>query len=493
MNLVPQFVLEKEEQGQNNGRFSAVCLFADISGFSTVTNTLVVHGSEAAELMADIMLAIFEPLVDAVYAQGGFITTFAGDAFTALFAFDADAPPAYERALATAVAIQQHLVTHPVQETEYGRFPFSVKLGLADGTVEWGILASDQDDIPAAYYFRGGAVDGAAGAEHQAQPGNIILTTAGGEAIADLAQTMPVGEQHVRLLTVTGALPAAQPLPAVETAPGQARFIPRAILDKQSQGEFRQVVTLFVNLMGIHTAEDLALFLQAVFTLQAEYGGFLARVDFGDKGANLLLFWGMPISHEDDIDRALNFIYDLADVTPGSYKAGLTYRPMYAGLAGSTRRGEYTAYGGGVSYAARLMVKASWGTVWLDERLVNRMSQHFVTEAKGTHTFKGFADPQPVYSLVERQKVDLATFYQEEMVGRQAELAQLQRFVAPLRDETAGERFAGILTVEGEAGLGKSRLVTEFFVNPAYTVADSCQIFIAQTDQTVQTPLNPFR
>ena len=70
-NLIPRFILDKHTAGETNGRLAnghlqAVCLFADISGFSTVTNTLVAHGSEAAELMADIMLAIFEPLVDAV-------------------------------------------------------------------------------------------------------------------------------------------------------------------------------------------------------------------------------------------------------------------------------------------------------------------------------------------------------------------------------------------------------------------------------------------
>ena len=89
-NLIPRFILDKHAAGETNGRFPSVSLFADISGFSAVTSTLVEHGSEAAEIMADIMLAIFEPLVDAVYAQGGFITTFAGDAFTALFPFDED-------------------------------------------------------------------------------------------------------------------------------------------------------------------------------------------------------------------------------------------------------------------------------------------------------------------------------------------------------------------------------------------------------------------
>ncbi len=102
-NLVPQFILEKYAQGEMRGRMAAVTLFADISGFSAVTNALMQHGNEAAEAMADVMLAIFTPLVQQIHAHGGFITTFAGDAFTALFPLDEDGT-CYARGLGAACA-----------------------------------------------------------------------------------------------------------------------------------------------------------------------------------------------------------------------------------------------------------------------------------------------------------------------------------------------------------------------------------------------------
>ena len=40
--------------------------------------------------------------------------------------------------------------------------------------------------------------------------------------------------------------------------------------------------------------------MQTVFRLQAIFGGLLNRLDFGDKGCSVLLFWGAPISHEND-------------------------------------------------------------------------------------------------------------------------------------------------------------------------------------------------
>ena len=82
---------------------------------------------------------------------------------------------------------------------------------------------------------------------------------------------------------------------------------------------------------------------------------------------------------------------------------------MYGGLAGSARRGEWTCYGEGVNYAARLMVAAPWGSIWLDERVANRAGGQFVIEKIGERMFKGFPDPQPVYVLLEQTALNAAT------------------------------------------------------------------------------------
>lgn len=501
-NLVPHFILEKHALGQNNGSFDATSLFVDISGFSVVTHALSQHGSEAAEIMAGIMFNIFEPLVEAVYAQGGFISSFAGDAFTAIFPSNEQHPL---KALAAARTIQSHLANHPIQETAYGSFPFAIKLGLGNGLVNWGILQPSQTDSqPAplsAFYFSGPAVESAAATEHHAQPGHLVLAPQVAAALTGFIQAMPVSEQgHVRMLGLESkvSLPAPLELPAPETLPGQASFVPAEILAfGNTLGEFRQVITVFINLMDVHSHADLEPFIQAVFTLQRTYGGYLARVDFGDKGCNLLLFWGAPTSHENDIERALSFTLALGEHTPGSHKAGLTSCMMYAGLAGSPRRGEWTCYGDGINLAARLMISAPWGSLWLDERLARQAEKHFVLQKAGEQTFKGFDAPQAVYTLLEKQSPGLSDFFHGPMVGHAAEMEQLAAFVRPLLDDSPPKRkFAGILAVEGEAGLGKSRLVTEFLMrltSPAENNPAGVQWALCQTDPTVRAPFNPWR
>ena len=83
--LVSPFILEKYTAGESSGQLDAATLFVDVSGFSTMTSALMQHGQHGAEVLAQVMRAIFDPLVEAVYAHDGFITVFAGDAFTAVF------------------------------------------------------------------------------------------------------------------------------------------------------------------------------------------------------------------------------------------------------------------------------------------------------------------------------------------------------------------------------------------------------------------------
>ncbi len=384
-----------------------------------------------------------------------------------------------------------------------GSFAFTIKLGLGDGEVNWGILRPQESDIPleeaavkAAYFFSGPAIEAAAAAEHHAQSGNLILDPVVYERVQALIKAIPVGSDAARYFRFLNADGLPVPLPAMP--PGmytahERAFIPAAILERATSGDFRQVVSVFVKLMGIETDQDLAIFMQSVFTLQQQLGGYLNRVDFGDKGCNKLLYWGMPTSYENDLERALDFVLELGNHTPGTFRAGITYRPMYAGLAGSPDRGEFTCYGDGINLAARLMIAAPWGSIWLDDRIANRVSRLFALDLIDYVTFPGFTDKQAVYALVERKQEGERSNFQGQMVDRRTEFAQLSTFVQPLFAAPEEHRFAGILTVQGEPGSGKSRLAYEFLTGEAWPVTQSSQIFVCQTDQVIRQSLNPFR
>jgi predicted ATPase/class 3 adenylate cyclase len=484
--LVPHFILENLASGIDSGNFSAAGLFVDISGFSAMTDALMAHGQHGAEVLAEVMRSAFEPLIRTVYERDGFISTFAGDAFTALFPLKRDRQEAVRNALAAAWEIQSCITARETAVTPYGEFKLSVRVGLALGEVNWGVIAS-LDGGRAAYYFQGSAIDGCTEAEHRAKSGEILMDEALHGLLLAWIEVVKV-EGFYRLSGIKGLLPSAEPYLPPDIDPElQGIFFPRELVEQALSGEFRQVVNLFIMLPTVRTEAQLRIFMQTLFELQDRYGGLLNRLDFGDKGSNLLLFWGVPTAFENDIQRVLDFILDLQMQTSIPINAGVTYQIAHAGFIGSALREEYTCYGRGVNLAARFMTAAPRGEIWADEQIAKGAERWFEIDFEGNQPFKGFQEEQSIYVVLERKEA-VAPFFQGKMVGRRSELSRLAEFIAPLGK---GE-FTGLLVVWGEPGIGKSRLLYEFLTDPEWDVPNKVQVFTAQTDEIVREPFNPF-
>lgn len=483
--LVPDFILEKAAAGEANGRFRATALFLDVSGFSSIMDALMAHGQHGSEVMAGLMRHLFDPLVDAVYAHGGYIIGFAGDAFTAVFP-ETTPHQTTRHALSASATIQTHVRANPSYQTEYGEFPISAKVGLAHGEVEWGILHAATRNR-ATYFYKGETIQGCSDAEHAANSGDIVLHSSIAALLAPHAETI----ERDGFFVVTAAPPAVPPID-IPRLPNQAtdtvsRFFPKSLITQQIPGEFRQIINLFINLQGTPSFNELETFMQTVFLLQDRYGGLLNRIDFGDKGCHLLFFWGAPVSYENDLISVLSFVQDLVERTAWPLRIGVTYRIAHAGFIGSPLHEEYTCYGRGVNLAARFMTAANWHTVWVDEHVADRARTHFRFEFVDELAFKGFGKKQAVYTLLGRRQMAQPPLYEGAMVGRSAELARLEGFVGGLENG----RFSGVAIITGEAGIGKSRLVHELLEQAEATA--TAEHFLAQTDEINQQSLGPFR
>ncbi len=461
-HIVPEFIIENYQAGRFNGSFRAASMFLDISGFSTMTDALMQHGQHGAEVLAEMMGTVFDPIVDAIFGRGGIIVGYAGDSITALYPIDADHTSAALRALAAADAIQQGLNSKPVYETPYGAFQISAKVGVAAGLVSWGILRS-RNGKKATYYFRGEAIDEAARAEHQANAGDIVFVKKLYDRVGREVEAEPLTPYYrlARLSAKVPVLPYFEPLsidPDVESV-----FVPGDLIHQNLRGEFRQAVNLFMRFPDL-TAEQLEGFMYAFFDLQARYGGFIDRIDFGDKGCSMIVLWGAPVAYENDIGRALNFALDLKSIVDFPITAGLTYYISHAGYIGGRLYENYTCYGWGINLAARFMMSATEGDVWLDERVALRIKKRFRFDFVGEQLFKGFAQKQSVYVLRGR-KAESESFFEGEMVGRESELRTLTDLAAPVWSG----KYAGVIGVWGEAGMGKSRLIYEFMHSPSFS------------------------
>ncbi|CAN5776100.1 adenylate/guanylate cyclase domain-containing protein [soil metagenome] len=519
--LVPEIILNNVAQGRFTGQFHAVCLFVDLSGFTQLTATLMEHGTEGAEVIAEVLSAVFEPLIEIVYQQGGFVAAFAGDAFKAVFPTQDE--NAYIRAAVAAWQISQFIVDNPNQITRFGIFNFAIKVSIADGRVEWGVWQAavtqerayntPDNSQRAAYFFVGEALGRCLEADCFAVAGAVVMTEAVYQQLPKAAICVEPLTHYHRLVGIDLVLLkcSAPHIPAIqEPDPALAAlFFPPDLLQRQTVGELRQVATVFVNLQKMPTGPEAVEFQQTLFRLLAQYGGYLSLIGHignQDTGCTLVLFWGAPTSYENNLRHALYFMLDLRNAALIPLRASITFNLVYAGFVGSARREEYTCYGTYVNLAARQMLMANWGEMLLDEKTSRQAQTEFGVSEHGWHRLKGFSETKLIFSLGQRREALIPSFYRSPMVGRHRELEQLWQAVQPIFQD----KFGGVVTLVGEAGIGKSRLVYElqkqtqihtalYGQKPAQSTTDATIAPMAnvlwlscRTDEILRQPLNPF-
>jgi ABC-type oligopeptide transport system substrate-binding subunit/class 3 adenylate cyclase len=200
------------------------------------------------------------------------------------------------------------------------------------------------------------------------------------------------------------------------------------------------------------------------------YDGTLARL----MGDAVLAFFGAPLAHEDDAERAVRAGLEMVvgaraygerlaeerGIEGFAVRVGIHTGEVVVGEVGTDLRVEYTAMGDAVNVAARMEQAAAPGTVLVTADTHRLVEELFEVAAVGPLALKGKAEPVAAYRVVAaRPGVEKARGVPglvSPLVGREGELGALAEAVERVR---AG--VGGVVTVVGEAGLGKSRLVAE--------------------------------
>jgi len=213
-------------------------------------------------------------------------------------------------------------------------------------------------------------------------------------------------------------------------------------------------------------------------------GAYFNGLDYGDKGSNLLVLFGAPISYEDNVDRAMSFINILKQKTDVKMRVGITEGVVYAGYVGGNLRSTYTVLGDRVNLAARFMMKAGWGEIWLSENVSDKIINTYNTQNLGEFFFKGKSVPIKVFKLLNlKPRKNLFTF-DTNIIGRKNELEKSQNFINAIKSN----QNPGILYIYGEPGIGKSRILAE--INER--IDFDCYMFLFAPDNILRKSLNPF-
>ncbi|MBN1484574.1 MAG: tetratricopeptide repeat protein [Chloroflexia bacterium] len=462
-------------------RFAAAVLFADISGFTPLTEALARRGAEGPEEITRLLNRYFSRMIHLAEAEGGEVVEFGGDSVTVLFIAEQEPlSHAVRRALQAAEAMQAAMGDFAQVETSAGPVALGLKIGLGAGEVLTMQLGGVRERWE--YAVAGAPGRQAAESESRAQRGEILLSP---EA-QKLLHPRPLPPRPLQQLDWE-ALRRTLPDPAAieETMRCHVPGAIRGWLESGLQewlGVLRPMSVIFASLAGLNDqqadfVEHLHSLLRMVQRTLYRYEGTLARLAVDDKGTTIMALLGAPpLAHEDDPTRALRCAQDLidqlhehaAEVGLGGLSIGVTTGHVFAGPVGGESRREYTVMGDAVNLAARLMVAAAQlppredgrGQLLCDFGTYRQARNQVALELLPPIRVKGKAGLVRVYrpaaTADPHQPAAISGSPATPLVGRAAERAQLEAALDAL-DAGRGQ----VLLITGEAGIGKSRLVGE--------------------------------
>jgi class 3 adenylate cyclase/tetratricopeptide (TPR) repeat protein len=455
--------------------FPAAVLFADISGFTPLTESLAQKGTEGPEELTRLLNNFFQRIIAIVESEGGEIAKFSGDALSIIVPAG-DEPPGYaiRRAYQAASAMQQATAAFRTIATSVGTATLGMKIGIGAGEVVALHVGGVRDRWE--YVIAGDPLRQVAEAESQCQRGEIRLSP---EASARIYPTALV--PNPLKLPDYAAVPDPEGLEAALNCyiPGVVRgWLGESTHDWLAV--LRPMSVLFAGIGGLDYTDEHALarlhaLVQLIQTIAYRYEGSLNKLVVDDKGTVLLVLFGAPpLSHQDDAWRAVQCALDFqSQLQEGGTNCsglrvatGVSSGVVFAGPVGSTTRCEYTVMGDTVNLGARLMSQAGAGGILCDFETYRQAHNRLSFEALPPVRLKGKAGLIRVYRPSQEQTTEervrssqpSASFLcpLTSMVGRKAELEHVRNALESLQ-----QGHAKSIIIQGEAGIGKSRLVGE--------------------------------
>jgi class 3 adenylate cyclase/tetratricopeptide (TPR) repeat protein len=469
-------------------------VFVDVSGFTALSERLAQRGKVGAEQLTDVLNTVFGTMLGLAAARGGTLLKFGGDALFLLF----EGPDHPAQAASAAVEMRSALAQTAQLPSTAGRLTLRMSVGVHTGLVDLFLVGSSHRELVVA----GPATTAVAEMEAAASAGQILLSPHTAAHLPASAVGDPLGPGRLlRWRRPHAILPDPHLRP---TADDPGLFVPTALRGflaaADPESEHRTVGVAFLRYTGLdallaehghHVAAGALhqLVTEAQAAADAQGVTFLAT-DLAEDGGKIIFVAGFPTTAEDDQGRLVRAACDVVDAScqdgfPLDVRAGINRGHVFAGAVGSFDRATVTVMGDTVNLAARVMTRADADTVLATPGVLDAAQTLFATEPVEPFMVKGKSRPVTAYVVGDetgnRPPRGLGKL---PFLGREAPLATV---CAALMQVRLGH--GGVLTLAGDAGMGKTRLLQEALTSEP----DLTRLTLRAEPYGAATPYRPVR
>ncbi|KAL4462875.1 hypothetical protein ABPG72_011131 [Tetrahymena utriculariae] len=433
VNTVPELPIKQE--------LRSVVMFADISGFTNLTESYSKIGPEGNEIIAFAINRYMELMVQEIGKSGGDIFKFAGDAMIVVWP-----PPPDEKkteqdkdqfllnschlAVQSAMNIQKKLKETKIVD----QIMLSVKIGFGIG--DFSIIYVGGVLNRAEYLPAGNPLIQAFESESHAEKGGVVIISEEVEHYLrrenyfdmqevtkkdDKKKFFQVLNTKQKVRNVSASLQIKDQLSPTQIEiirPDVERYIPKALkmyinlgLERWSS-ELRWLTVLFMNIgidlnhiasqEGLNRIQKVIECIQKCVYLQE---GSLNKFLMDDKGSTMIVVFGLPpTSHEDDAARAVlcaQQIYKSLKKMNCKCSIGISSGLVFAGVVGTSgNRREYSVIGDSVNLSARIMscaCKEKDKRILVDETTTKQAMNKIDFKFWDWKKFKGKSMYLPIY------------------------------------------------------------------------------------------------
>ena len=462
-------------------------VFADVCGFTRLSERLARAGKEGAEHLVEAINACFSALLADADKHGGSLLKFGGDAMLLWF----DGEQHARRACGCAVAMRRSLREVGRIHAGASNVVLRMSVGVHSGSYAMFLVGGSHREL----LIGGSATNTVIATESAASAGQIVVS-------ADTAERLP--RSCIGARAGPGALLARSPdvndlapceglaRPSDKQIAGCLSTALRAhLLAGHSAPEHRTATIAFLQfgaldrLIADHGPERAAAQLDELVRLVQDaverYDLCFLDSDISSGGVKIRLSAGAPRVLGEDEERLLLALRQIVEAAPPlPVQAGVNRGPVFTGELGPPFRRWYAVMGDTVNVAARLTTMAPVGHVYATRGVLQRAKTSLEQTPLEPFAVKGKSRPVQAWDVGPPRRAA-----PRGLAGRQLPVIGRQREIDLLRF-AIGEALRGsgtLIELVGDTGIGKTRLLAEAakLGEGRVTLHATCEVYSRET------------